>query len=77
MPLIADAADYGRIAVATENNVVRLMEENKSKALQAALGQHGLRLHQQDLGGKAGRTVQLEPATGRLLIKSVSSVSVL
>jgi recombination protein RecA len=39
MPLAAEAADYGRIAVATENNVVRLMEENKSKALQAALAQ--------------------------------------
>lgn len=47
------------------------------EALHAALGQHGLRLHKQDLGGKSGRTVQLEPATGRLLIKSVSSVSVL
>jgi len=51
--------------------------KHNGEALQAALGQHGLRLHKQDLGGKAGRTVQLEPATGRLLIKSVSSVSVL
>ena len=43
----------------------------------APSGRQGLRLHRSDLGGKAGRTVQLEPATGRLLIKSVSSVSVL
>jgi len=39
MPLTAGAAVYGRIVVATENNVVRLMEDNKSKALQAALAQ--------------------------------------
>jgi chemotaxis protein CheD len=59
--------------------VATTMEIGKrnAEALQAALGQHGLRLAGQDLGGKAGRTVQLEPATGRLLIKSVSSVSVL
>ena len=59
--------------------VATTMEIGKrnAEALENALGQHGLRLHQQDLGGKAGRTVQLEPATGRLLIKSVSSVSVL
>jgi recombination protein RecA len=37
MPL--GAAVYGRIAVSNESNVVRLMEENKSKALQAALAQ--------------------------------------
>jgi recombination protein RecA len=37
MPL--RAAVYGRIAVSNESNVVRLMEENKSKALQAALAQ--------------------------------------
>jgi chemotaxis protein CheD len=59
--------------------VATTMEIGKrnAEALQIALGQNGLRLHQQDLGGKSGRTVQLEPATGRLLIKSVSSVSVL
>jgi chemotaxis protein CheD len=48
-----------------------------AEALQAALGRHGLRLDRHDFGGKTGRTVQLEAATGRLLIKSVSSVSVL
>ena len=59
--------------------VASTMEIGKrnAEALQAALGAHGLRLHRSDLGGKAGRTVQLEPATGRLLVKSVTSVSVL
>jgi chemotaxis protein CheD len=51
--------------------------KRNAEALQAALGAHGLRLHRSDLGGKAGRTVQLEPSTGRLLVKSVTSVSVL
>ena len=59
--------------------VATTMEIGKrnAEALVGALGNQGLRLHAQDLGGKAGRTVQLEPATGRLLVKSVSSVSVL
>lgn len=59
--------------------VATTMEIGKrnADALEKALSQHGLRLQGSDLGGKAGRTVQLEPATGRLLIKSVSSVSVL
>jgi chemotaxis protein CheD len=59
--------------------VATTMEIGKrnGEAVQAALVAQGLRLHRSDLGGKAGRTVQMEPATGRLLIKSVSSVSVL
>jgi chemotaxis protein CheD len=59
--------------------VATTMEIGKrnAEALESALGVHGLRLHARDLGGKSGRTVQLEPATGRLLVKSVSSVSVL
>jgi chemotaxis protein CheD len=59
--------------------VATTMEIGKrnAEALVSALGAQGLRLHAHDLGGKAGRTVQLEPATGRLLVKSVSSVSVL
>lgn len=59
--------------------VATTMEIGKrnAAALESALGLQGLRLQGHDLGGKAGRTVQLEPATGRLLIKSVSSVSVL
>jgi chemotaxis protein CheD len=51
--------------------------KRNAEALQAALSQHGLRLHGSDLGGKSGRTVQLEGSTGRLLVKSVTSVSVL
>jgi chemotaxis protein CheD len=59
--------------------VATTMEIGKrnAEALETALGAHGLHLNARDLGGKAGRTVQLEPATGRLLVKSVSSVSVL
>jgi chemotaxis protein CheD len=59
--------------------VATTMEIGKrnAEAITNALGAQGLRLHATDLGGKAGRTVQLEPATGRLLVKSVSSVSVL
>jgi chemotaxis protein CheD len=59
--------------------VATTMEIGKrnAEALEGALGLHGLRLVAHDLGGKAGRTVQLEPATGRLLVKSVNSVSVL
>jgi chemotaxis protein CheD len=45
--------------------------------LVAALGAEGLRLRASDLGGRAGRTVQLEPATGRLLVKSVHRLAVL
>jgi chemotaxis protein CheD len=51
--------------------------KRNAEALDIALDRHGLRLHRRDLGGTSGRTVQLEPATGRLLIKSVTSVSVL
>ena len=51
--------------------------KRNAEALHAALSQHGLRLQSSDLGGKAGRTVQLEGSTGRLLVKSVTSVSVL
>jgi chemotaxis protein CheD len=41
------------------------------QAVEAALRGHGLALHATDLGGNAGRTVQLEVATGRLHVKSV------
>lgn len=51
--------------------------KRNAEAVQLALSQRGLRLHKSDLGGKAGRTVQLEGSTGRLLVKSVTSVSVL
>jgi chemotaxis protein CheD len=51
--------------------------KRNAEAVQLALSQRGLRLHGSDLGGKAGRTVQLEGSTGRLLVKSVTTVSVL
>jgi chemotaxis protein CheD len=44
-----------------------------AEAIVTALGSAGLRLVAQDLGGRAGRTVQLELGTGRLLVKSVST----
>jgi chemotaxis protein CheD len=48
--------------------------KRNSDAIVAALAAAGLKLAKSDLGGRAGRTVQLEVATGRLLIKSVSNV---
>jgi chemotaxis protein CheD len=51
--------------------------KRNAEALEAALHRHGLRLLGRDLGGRTGRTVQLEGSTGRLLVKSVTCVSVL
>lgn len=42
------------------------------QAVETRLAGAGLRLAASDLGGSAGRTVQLAVASGRLLIKSVS-----
>jgi len=66
----------GAAMLAVKASTMEIGKRN-AEALQAALGAHGLRLHRSDLGGKAGRTVQLEPSTGRLLVRSVTSVSVL
>lgn len=49
--------------------------KRNSESLQAALAERGLSLSAKSLGGTAGRTVQLDVADGRLLIKSLSSVS--
>lgn len=46
-------------------------------AVIAGLDAQGLRLRAKDLGGSAGRTVQLEVGTGRLLVKSVSTITTL
>lgn len=46
-------------------------------AVTAGLAALGLTLHARDFGGTSGRTVQLEVATGRLLVKSMSSVTTL
>jgi chemotaxis protein CheD len=48
-----------------------------AEAVAAGLAELGLSLHARDFGGNAGRTVQLEVATGRLLVKSVSTVTTL
>lgn len=48
-----------------------------AEAVADGLAGLGLALHAADVGGTAGRTVQLEVATGRLLVKSVSTVTTL
>jgi chemotaxis protein CheD len=48
-----------------------------AEAVAAGLAAMGLTLHARDFGGTSGRTVQLEVATGRLLVKSVSTVTTL
>jgi chemotaxis protein CheD len=49
--------------------------KRNAESIHAALAQRGLSLTAVALGGNAGRTVQLEVADGRFLIKSLSSVS--
>ncbi len=49
--------------------------KRNAESMQSALADRGLSLAACALGGNAGRTVQLDVATGRLLIKSLSSVS--
>ncbi len=51
--------------------------KRNAEAVVSALHASGLKLAAADLGGKAGRTVQLEATSGRLLVKSVATVSVL
>ena len=48
-----------------------------AEAVVSGLAAVGLTLLARDLGGTSGRTVQLEVGTGRLLVKSVSKVTVL
>jgi len=49
--------------------------KRNAESLQSALTERGLSLTAVALGGNAGRTVQLQVADGRFLIKSLSSVS--
>lgn len=49
--------------------------KRNAESMQSALAERRLSLSASALGGNAGRTVQLEVATGRLLIKSLSSFS--
>jgi chemotaxis protein CheD len=59
LALVSDGLEIGR---------------RNSEAVMAGLSAAGLRLHASDLGGKAGRTVQLSVASGRLLVKSIDTM---
>jgi chemotaxis protein CheD len=49
--------------------------KRNAEMMSAALAKRGLSLAAASLGGNAGRTVQLEVASGRFLVKSMSSVN--
>jgi chemotaxis protein CheD len=49
--------------------------KRNAETLQAGLAARGLSLAASSIGGNAGRTVQLEMADGRFLVKSLSSVT--
>lgn len=49
--------------------------KRNAESMEAALTKRGYKLAATALGGNAGRTVQLEVADGRFLIKSLSTVS--
>jgi chemotaxis protein CheD len=49
--------------------------KRNAESMQAALTARGYRLAAAALGGNVGRTVQLEVADGRFLIKSLSAIS--
>jgi chemotaxis protein CheD len=48
-----------------------------AEAVSIGLARLGLRLHASEVGGSVGRTVRLDVGSGRLIVKSLSSVSVL
>lgn len=48
--------------------------QRNAESMQAALAERGLELAATSLGGNTGRTVQLQVADGRFLVKSLSSV---
>ena len=64
----------GAAAMLTVGGGLAIGKRN-AESMQAALADRGLALTATALGGNAGRTVQLEVADGRFLIKSLSSVS--
>jgi chemotaxis protein CheD len=64
----------GAAAMLTVGGGLAIGKRN-AEALQSALSDRGLTLTASALGGNAGRTVQLEVADGRFLIKSLSSVT--
>jgi chemotaxis receptor (MCP) glutamine deamidase CheD len=49
--------------------------KRNEEMMQTSLTERGLNLTAASLGGNVGRTVQLEVADGRFLIKSLSSVT--
>jgi chemotaxis protein CheD len=49
--------------------------KRNAETMETALAERGLKLNATALGGNAGRTVQLEVADGRFLIKSLSTVT--
>jgi chemotaxis protein CheD len=64
----------GAAAMLTVGGGLAIGKRN-AETMQAALTERGLTLTATALGGNAGRTVQLEVADGRFLIKSLSSVT--
>jgi chemotaxis protein CheD len=64
----------GAAAMLTVGGGLAIGKRN-SESMQSALAERGLLLAATALGGNAGRTVQLEVADGRFLIKSLSSVT--
>jgi chemotaxis protein CheD len=64
----------GAAAMLTVGGGLAIGKRN-ADAMAAALAERGYSLTATALGGNAGRTVQLEVADGRFLIKSLSSVS--
>ena len=64
----------GAAAMLTVGGGLAIGKRN-AEMIQAALTERGISLAATALGGNAGRTVQLEVADGRFLIKSLSSVS--
>jgi chemotaxis protein CheD len=64
----------GAAAMLTVGNGLAIGKRN-AETMQAALTERGLSLTAASLGGNSGRTVQLEVADGRFLIKSLSSVT--
>lgn len=64
----------GAAAMLTVGGGLAIGKRN-AEAIEEALAERGIALTATALGGNAGRTVQLEVADGRFLIKSLSSVS--
>ena len=64
----------GAAAMLTIGGGLAIGKRNQ-ESIMAALVERNLQLSSTSLGGNAGRTVQLEVADGRFLIKSLSSVT--